>query len=391
MTFYNVATGHSTAYDSFSYSLALEDGTLLGGTTSGTNMIADTNLWFNASASGTTPSFTGGEWSETGVTVTNSRFILSNAIFTVNSPTNTDAIIELNGVCFDDINAAEDITLTGANGAIRIYTSESTPSTNAFWVADNGEWVEAEGLTPSISETYNIVFRLDRAVGNYYVTVNDTPLYKTVAEESVYGFTLASPDANLTAVEFGGIGGELASMTGTQIEGYMATDADGVRYLTLEAATNSASLVTVLHEGTVNGVPYAKKGDIFDTSDWIIVPSSAIPAGKTASEKRGSGDNALTYTECYALGLDSEDVTDVPVVNVSVDKDGKFVVTLTHPDGKVITSADNVTVTPTFTIYGSPNAESGTEIADPTSVSPADIVGDGNVGYIRAQIKIDAK
>ena len=246
-------------------------------------------------------------------------------------------------------------------------------------------------MTPSVSATYDVVVRLDRADSKYYVTVNDTPLYKTDDEESVYGFTLASPNANLTAVEFGGIGGELASMTGTQIEGYMAQGADGKRYLTLDAATNSASLVTVLHEGTLNGVPYAKKGDTFNTSDWIIVPSSAIPAGKTASEKRGSGDNALTYTECYALGLDSEDVTDVPVVNVSVDEDGKFVVTLTHPDGKVITAADNVTVTPTFKIYGSPNAESGTEIADPTSVSPADIVGAGNVGYIRAQIKIDAK
>ncbi len=101
--------------------------------------------------------------------------------------------------------------------------------------------------------------------------------------------------------------------------------------------------------------------------------------------------NGYNYFTCYALGLDPADADDKPVVSVSVDSKGYFVVALTDKDGNSLTTADNVTVTPSFYKYEPDTGAYYEETSLLMPIAPSDVAGDGSVGYIRAKIEISAE
>ena len=102
--------------------------------------------------------------------------------------------------------------------------------------------------------------------------------------------------------------------------------------------------------------------------------------------------NGYSYAKCYALGLSTTVATDKPIVTLVANSDGTFTAKLVHPDGTEISAAETVTLTTTFTLYTSPNAESGTVLDAPNAISVASAVDSTTgVGYIKATVNISAK
>ena len=256
VTFSNVVTGHSSAYDSVSYEIAATDGTssvvVSGG--SGAAPVADVTAdWINeraASATGTSASASdaGGAWTNAVTYMDGTAAISDNRFVATTASTASRVVLEFN-VCFSATNDA-DVDGT-AQAAIKL--GESGGATTFMVLASNAAWtpVSRGDFVPDASATYKVVMTIDYGNGSYGVTVGDNVLTNASGSAS---FPLAKSGAtSVKTIDFAG-SGTLTSMKGDQVEGYMVKDNAGHWYATIQAATqayNSANgPYTVLHDGT---------------------------------------------------------------------------------------------------------------------------------------------
>lgn len=254
VTFNDVAVTHSQADDTFTYEITSNDASVSGG--NGSKAIADSASWFSTGADGSTEQTSGGSW-EKSMTWTDGKttFDEDGNTFTATDASSASKVEVKMSVCFGNAND-EAINLGNANAAVKVATVNNAL---VFQALNNGEFVTLNGLTPTAEATYEVVLCFDYTTHKYTVTIGDTPLTYNESTELV----MSSESTGIQSVAFKGVG-SLASLAGTQIEGCVAMDAAGTRYLTLEAAmeaaaNDSAKLpLTVLHDGTYNGETYAK-------------------------------------------------------------------------------------------------------------------------------------
>ena len=248
VTFSNVATGRTAAYDDVGYEIAATSGSTavpLAGDTSGSAEISDTKTWFSHDSSG----LTGGAWT-TPVNLTEPATVEDNTFTATAESTSSRVVLEFN-VCF---SSASDADVDGtAQAAIKIGEVESAAT---FMVlAPNNEWtaVSNEGLTPDAAKTNKVVMTIDYGgSGSYGVTVDN---YVMTNASGFASFPLAASKTSVQTIDFAG-SGTLKSMKGNQVEGYMVVDKNGTRYATISDAIAAYTAdptigpLTVLHDGT---------------------------------------------------------------------------------------------------------------------------------------------
>lgn len=248
VTFSNVATGRTAAYDDVSYEIAATSGSTavpLVGDTSGSAEISDTKTWFSHDSSG----LTGGTWA-TAVDLSEPATVADNKFTATAESTSSRVVLEFN-VCF---SSASDADVDGtAQAAIKIGEVESAAT---FMVlAPNNEWtaVSNEGLTPDAAKTYKVVMTIDYGgSGSYGVAVDNCVMTNASGSAS---FPLAASKKSVQSIDFAG-SGVLTSMKGNQVEGYMVVDKNGTRYATISDAIAAYTAdptigpLTVLHDGT---------------------------------------------------------------------------------------------------------------------------------------------
>ena len=288
---------------------------------------------------------------------------------TFTATTQASGIVTLTTVI--NFGAAADTEITvdsGAKGAIR--TAQNGNNTVfQLWtkVNDTAAWQTVSGATPNLESDSRVEFTFDTAAQTYSVKVGENRLCVTENETSVDDFPFASAGDTIGAVTYIGAG------TFTSLAGAYST-------------TNIMS--------SVDGA------NIVISADFISAHLSGMTAAEAAAalapNASGAGNaNGLNYFTCYALDLDPTDADDKPIVSVTTDAAGNFVVTVTDKDGNALETPTNVSVTPKFYKYTPGNTPgSGTYESTPFAsgtIPPGDVVGNGNVGYIRAKIEINAK
>ena len=249
VTFSNVATGRTAAYDDVSYEIAATSGSTavpLAGDTSGSAEISDTKTWFSHNSSG----LTGGAWSNA-VDLSEGPATVEDNTFTATAESTSSRVVLEFNVCF---SSASDADVDGtAQAAIKIGEVESAAT---FMVlAPNNEWtaVSNEGLTPDAAKTYKVVMTIDYGgSGSYGVAVDNYVMTNASGSAS---FPLAASKKSVQSIDFAG-SGVLTSMKGNQVEGYMVVDKNGTRYATISDAIAAYTAdptigpLTVLHDGT---------------------------------------------------------------------------------------------------------------------------------------------
>ena len=264
VTFSNVVTGHSSAYDSVSYEIAATDGTssvvVSGG--AGSAVAADTTAWFSqSSANSGNP--VNGSWT-TEVNLSTPTNVTDNTFAATSPSTSSRVVLEFN-VCFS--STSEDDVTGEAQAAIKL--GEENDATTFKVLAPGNTWtpVSCAGLTPDASATYNVVLTIDYGTGTYKVDVAGNSMTNSTGSAS---FPLAASRSSVQNIDFAG-SGTLTSMKGDQVEGYMVKDGQNNYYATIQAAIqayNSANgPYTVLHNGTA-------------PSGWDIVEGVLIKVAK---------------------------------------------------------------------------------------------------------------
>ena len=255
VTFSDVVTGHSSAYDSVSYEITATDGSssvvVSGG--SGAAPVADVTAdWINeraASATGTSPSASdaGGAWTNA-VTYTDGTAAISDNRFVATTASTSSRVVLKFEVCFSS-TSADDVS-GEAQAAIKLGDENSVTTFKVLAPGNTWTPVSNAELPIDASATYDVVLAIDYGTSTYKVDVEGKSLTNSAG---VASFSLATNKAAVQNIDFVG-SGTLTSMKGDQLEGYMVKDALNHFYATIEAATqayNSANgPYTVLHDGT---------------------------------------------------------------------------------------------------------------------------------------------
>ena len=259
VTFSNVATGRTDAYDDVSYEIAATSGSTvvpLAGDTSGSAEISDTKTWFSHDSS----ALTGGTWA-TDIDLSEPATVEDNTFTATAESTSSRVVLEFN-VCFSSVS---DANVDGdAQGAIKL--GEENSATTFMVLAQGGGWtaVSNDALTPDPAATYKVVMTFDYANNTYAASVNDYVLTNASGSAS---FPLAATRTGVQTIDFAG-SGTLTSMKGDQVEGYMVKDDSGSYYATIADAIAAFDAAkgpyTVLHAA---GTP---------PSGWQLVTEAGV-------------------------------------------------------------------------------------------------------------------
>ena len=245
VTFSNVATGRTAAYDDVSYEIAATSGSTavpLAGDTSGSAEISDTKTWFSHDSS----ALIGGTWA-TAVDLSEPATVEDNTFTATAESTSSRVVLEFN-VCFSATNA-DDVS-GEAQAAIKLGEDDGVTTFKVLTTGNTWAPVSNAELPINPSETYNVVLTIDYGTSTYKVDVEGKSLTNSTGSAS---FPLAASKTSVQTIDFAG-SGTLTSMKGDQVEGYMVKDNAGNWYATIQAAIqayNSANgPYTVLHDGT---------------------------------------------------------------------------------------------------------------------------------------------
>ena len=228
-------------------------------------------------------------------------------------------------------------------------------------------------------------FTLDSTVHKMVVEANKTttltvedqyiPAYVTLKKVST-NTAISSGNSNYTLA--GAVYGVYSDSKCSNKVGELTTKADGTsNTLTVPAGTYYAKEVT------------APKGYMLNTEVHTVTVKPGETGTFRASDVSEMGTVSLLKSsvvkDCgislagaeYSVYSDAECKNEVAKL-------------VTDKDGKSLDAASNVSVTPSFYKY---NPSTGTYSASPISstIAPADVVGEDNVGYIRAKIDVSAK
>ena len=292
VTFSEVATGHSSAYDNVSYTITASDGgaavPVTGG--SGSAVVADMRAWIHERATSSTgesgsAADSGGSWT-TEVTYNDNVAAVENNTFTAYNCSTGDCVTAtVNDLVYTSLSDTSDMSVIAndSQGAVALgETNVNEVTTMCFMILakEDGDfvWKPATwgGNTPQLDTPYDIAVTFDYAAKKYSVCIDGTNL--TVNGTNT--FNLCAEKSELKSITFNGEG-TLRSIEGIESTGYMVKAANGTYYATFAAAIaayNADSTIGelyVLHDGTVpvgwmiievGGVKYlrkAPKGSLF--------------------------------------------------------------------------------------------------------------------------------
>ena len=254
VTFSNVVTGHSSAYDSVSYEITATDGTssvvVSGG--SGAAPVADVTAdWINENATTHGQASAGGSWTNAAaVTYSEGKAAISDNRFVAAEASTASHVVLKFEVCFSS-TSEEDVS-GEAQAAIKLGEEDSVTTFKVLAPANTWTPVSCAGFTPDASATYKVVLAIDYGNNTYGVTVGN---YVMTNSAGVASFPLAANRTSVQTIDFAG-SGTLTSMKGDQVEGYMVVDKNGTRYASISAAITAyledptIAPLKVLHNGT---------------------------------------------------------------------------------------------------------------------------------------------
>ena len=278
-------------------------------------------------------------------------------------------------VKFGDVADQDLVIDADAQAAIRIGLDESVNTFQLLTGANTWTSVYNDTLgAPDGDTEYAVTIKLDYTKQKYGVTITQdaTPYILTNASNEAE-FTLARNASQMQKVSYLGAG-SFKSIAGSYISAGYTADI---------GTTGNATNVVVSSDFVSNYM-----GDVLASN----VSTALSPnAARTCT-------NGLNYFESYALGLNPTVEEEKPVVEVTTDENGKFVVTLKKANGTTITPAANVALKVTMKAGSTPDAvtgdgedgeieatsETSTFTIDPTKMS-------GNVMYYKVKVDIGAK
>ncbi len=254
VTFSDVVTGHSSAYDSVSYEITATDGTssvvVSGG--SGAAPVADVTAgWINENATTHGLAAAGGAWTNAeAVSYSEGKAAISDNRFAATTASTASRVVLEFNVCFS--STSEDDVSGEAQAAIKLGAVNDATTFMVLTTGNTWTPVSNAELPIDASATYDVVLAIDYGTSTYKVDVEGKSLTNSAG---VASFSLATNKAAVQNIDFVG-SGTLTSMKGDQLEGYMVVDKNGTRYVSIAAAISAylndptIAPLTVLHDGT---------------------------------------------------------------------------------------------------------------------------------------------
>ncbi len=243
------------------------------------------------------------------------------------------------------------------NNSFKIWTK----TTSEGGTGATADWLTVSGATPNLEADSTVVFTFDTDAKTFTVSVGGNALYYGASNANT-SFAFASDGVAISSVAYTGAG-SFTSLTGEYTTTDIAQTVDGG---------------VVIANSFISG------------NETLRAMTIEEAAAALAPDAPATCSNGYNYFTCYALGLDPTKATDKPIVSVTTDAAGNYKVSVTDKDGNELKTPANVSVTSKFYKY-TPNAVNPWGEAQDETLSPGDIVGEGNVGYIRAKIEINAK
>ena len=318
---------------------------------------AENSSWTtNGVANITEIPYSNGEAAFTGTNIYTAAWVSTGEVVTVNTS------VKFGGAADEDLTIDTDAQAAvriGSAGNFQVYEG-STPWTDVFY----------DGLTPSGETEYAVTIKLDYTKQKYGVSVANYGALTNATGGAE--FALARNASQMQKVSYIGAG-SFVSLSGSYISaGYTA-----------DVGTEGSATNVVVSSEFVNNY----------MSDKL---ASQVSAALSPKAERNC-NNGLNYFESYALGLAPTDAEDKPLVDVTTDADGKFVVTLKDKNGNVLTPAANVALKLTMKSGSTPDslnteteATSGAGSAAQFTINPADM-GEATVKYYKVKVDIGAK
>ena len=228
----------------------------------------------------------------------------------------------------------------------QLWTKASS-SASAEWLTVSGPTITGESLEANTT----VVFEFNTTFGTYKAKVGDTWLTYNSSDT----FTFANGGNTIGSVMYVG-SGKFTSLTGE----YATADI-------MEPVGGTNIVVNTSYISQYYG-------------------SSTVAEAKAAlAPTAAKGTNGMNALDAYALGLAPE--ADQPMLAVSVDADGKFVVTMTKADGTAIEPPSNIELKTKLKVGTSP--DSIETLVDGNTIDPT--TQEGAVKYYKAEVDYFAK
>ena len=355
--------------DSISYTITAA-GTSTGTTDSTSTTVANSTVsssWMLWDSTHTSV----GSWSPSNPSYSDSVAALNGTNIYTAAWTSTGEVVTVNtSVKFGDVADQDLVIDADAQAAIKIG---SVNSVNTFQLYTGGNWEDVYNDTlgvPDGDDEYAVTIKLDYTKQKYGVSVANYGALTNATGGAE--FALARNASQMQKVSYIGAG-SFKSLSGSYISaGYTA-----------DVGTEGSATNVVVSSEFVNNY----------MSDKL---ASQVSAALSPKAERNC-NNGLNYFESYALGLAPTDAEDKPLVDVTTDADGKFVVTLKDKNGNVLTPAANVALKLTMKSGSTPDslnteteATSGAGSAAQFTINPADM-GEATVKYYKVKVDIGAK
>lgn len=306
------------------------------------------------------------------------RAALSDHLFTPTNASSSAVVAIETTVCFTEV-ADSEVELSGAQTAVKIdddgndgyvfkVYAKTASDGLAEWIAVAGD----EAVAVSVESDYavKVVLNYDSKTCKFWV--GDYPLTNATGNATFY---LANDATKVSSIEFKGAS-KLTSLSGS--------------YVGAESISEDVSGTDVKVDSAWVA---ANMGDMAISEARAALAPNAV---KTITH----GAQSYNYFECYALGLEVKDDTDVPIINATPDASGAFNMTLEGikvPEGVKLkvqlqgkSSADaefNDIEGKTATAIGT--AE-GTTTSGVINFNPATEMGEDNVKYFKMEVDIGA-
>lgn len=247
-----------------------------------------------------------------------------------------------------DASAKAAIRVTRVNNAYvyQLWTKASS-SESAEWLTVSGPTITDESLEANTT----VVFEFNTTSGTYKAKVGDTWLTYNSSDT----FTFANGGNTIGSVMYVG-SGKFTSLTGE----YATADI-------MEPVAGTNIVVNTSYISQYYG-------------------SRTVAEAKAALEPTATkGTNGMNALDAYALGLAPD--ANQPVLAVSVDENGKFVVTMTKANGTAIEPPSNIELKTKLKVGTSP--DSLTDAVDGNLIDPT--TQEGAVKYYKAEVDYFAK
>ena len=243
--------------------------------------IADVKDWIDERADTTTTAEAGGSWNPAVSydDISKIATITGEKTFTASNCSTGDLVrITFSNIVYAEVSDLGVETPYGTQGAFAL--SDNGGSTTNFYVltkpADTYEWVAATcaGVEANTNISYTVEMSFNYTNNTYSVAVSDAADHSGVLRvDGLSEFAICADKTNVTDFVFKG-NGTLKSITGEDCTGYMAKDAAGGYWVTIQQAIDYGTGPFTILRATDTNAKY--NGWKFDNSDgvWKLVKAA---------------------------------------------------------------------------------------------------------------------